>query len=181
MIQSLFSTKTIEEVTKVNEGLKWMQIQPIQNYVHMINVVQRAEKNGYKALVVTCDDPGEHRLFVLMRDEFHPPFSLANFPQELSEYLFNNPNKNLILTEFFIKCFAMHTVNKWEWIDWLRSITTLPIVLKGIMRADDAIEALKHDIQAILVSNHGGRTLDGVPATVSTQYTHDMIVYVIVD
>ena len=97
---------------------------------------------------------------------------LANFPQDLSEYIFDNPSKaNLTDTDLFIKCFAKHTVNKWEWIDWLRSVTTLPIVLKGIMRADDAIEALKHDIQAIIVSNHGGRTLDGVPATVSTQYS----------
>ena len=55
----------------------------------------------------------------------------------------------------------------WESIDWLRSITKLAIVLKGILRAEDAREALKHDIQGIIVSNHGARQLDGVPATVS--------------
>ena len=55
----------------------------------------------------------------------------------------------------------------WTFIDWVRSITSLPIVLKGILRPDDAREALKHDIQGIIVSNHGGRRLDTLPASVS--------------
>ncbi|NXU63832.1 HAOX1 oxidase, partial [Horornis vulcanius] len=59
------------------------------------------------------------------------------------------------------------TVN-WEDIKWLRGLTSLPIVLKGILRADDAKEAVKIGVNGILVSNHGARQLDGVPATVST-------------
>ena len=55
----------------------------------------------------------------------------------------------------------------WEAIDWLREVTKLPIVLKGILTAEDAEEAVRHNVQGIIVSNHGGRWLDGVPATVS--------------
>lgn len=50
----------------------------------------------------------------------------------------------------------------WKDIDWLKSVTTLPIVLKGILRPDDAELAIKHGCSAVGVSNHGGRQLDGV-------------------
>ena len=54
----------------------------------------------------------------------------------------------------------------WADIDWLRGITNLPILVKGILRPDDAEIALQHGVSAIVVSNHGGRQLDGVLATV---------------
>ena len=62
----------------------------------------------------------------------------------------------------------------WKSIDWVRSITQLPIILKGILTAEDAVEALKHDIQGIVVSNHGGRQLDGVPATVRVSHIFEV-------
>ena len=55
----------------------------------------------------------------------------------------------------------------WDVIDWLGSFTSLPIVVKGIMAAEDARLALDHGASAIVVSNHGGRQLDGAPATIS--------------
>lgn len=51
-------------------------------------------------------------------------------------------------------------------VDWLRSITTLPILLKGILAAEDALLALEHDISGIIVSNHGGRQLDGAVSSI---------------
>lgn len=54
----------------------------------------------------------------------------------------------------------------WESFDWLRSVTSLPIIVKGILTAEDARLAVQHGVQGILVSNHGGRQLDGAPATV---------------
>jgi 4-hydroxymandelate oxidase len=53
----------------------------------------------------------------------------------------------------------------WKDIDWLRSITPLPIVLKGVLRGDDAQRAIEHGVAGLLVSNHGGRQLDGALAT----------------
>jgi isopentenyl diphosphate isomerase/L-lactate dehydrogenase-like FMN-dependent dehydrogenase len=55
----------------------------------------------------------------------------------------------------------------WSTIDWLKSVTRLSIIVKGILRPDDAVRAVEHGIAAIWVSNHGGRTLDGMPASVS--------------
>ncbi|XP_077560743.1 2-Hydroxyacid oxidase 1-like [Haemaphysalis longicornis] len=54
----------------------------------------------------------------------------------------------------------------WDDVDLLRRATDLPVILKGILRADDAIEALKHGVSGIIVSNHGGRYMDEVAATV---------------
>ncbi|NXU03276.1 HAOX1 oxidase, partial [Buphagus erythrorhynchus] len=62
---------------------------------------------------------------------------------------------------------AIDATVSWEDIRWLRGLTSLPIVLKGILRADDAKEAVKIGVNGILVSNHGARQLDGVPATVT--------------
>uniref|UniRef100_A0A915JT34 FMN hydroxy acid dehydrogenase domain-containing protein n=1 Tax=Romanomermis culicivorax TaxID=13658 RepID=A0A915JT34_ROMCU len=53
----------------------------------------------------------------------------------------------------------------WSGIDWIKSVTKMPVILKGILTAEDAILACDHGIQAIYVSNHGGRQLDSAPAT----------------
>lgn len=54
----------------------------------------------------------------------------------------------------------------WKDVHWLRSITRLPIIVKGILTKEDAELAVMHGVQGIIVSNHGGRQLDGGPATV---------------
>lgn len=55
----------------------------------------------------------------------------------------------------------------WSDVDWIVSLTNLPVVLKGIVTAEDAVLAANHGAKGVLVSNHGGRQLDSVPATVS--------------
>src|SRR6202043_402370 len=54
----------------------------------------------------------------------------------------------------------------WDTVDWLQSLTTIPILLKGILTAEDALLALEHGAKGIIVSNHGGRQLDGVQASI---------------
>ncbi|NEQ24067.1 MAG: alpha-hydroxy-acid oxidizing protein, partial [Microcoleus sp. SIO2G3] len=54
----------------------------------------------------------------------------------------------------------------WQDLEWLQSITTLPVVVKGILRGDDALRAVEHGAKAVIVSNHGGRQLDGAIATI---------------
>ena len=54
----------------------------------------------------------------------------------------------------------------WEAIRWMKTKTSLPVIAKGVMRADDALLAIEHGVDATIVSNHGGRQMDGVPATV---------------
>ena len=54
----------------------------------------------------------------------------------------------------------------WQDVEWLQSLTTLPVVVKGILRGDDALRAVEHGAKAVIVSNHGGRQLDGAIATI---------------
>ena len=54
----------------------------------------------------------------------------------------------------------------WNDIEWLRSITSLPLIVKEIIRPDDALRVLDYDVSAIIISNHGGRQLDTAPATI---------------
>ena len=61
---------------------------------------------------------------------------------------------------------AFRTDLSWDHIDWLRSVTALPIVLKGIVHPQDARSAVERGVDAVAVSNHGGRQLDTVPATI---------------
>jgi isopentenyl diphosphate isomerase/L-lactate dehydrogenase-like FMN-dependent dehydrogenase len=54
----------------------------------------------------------------------------------------------------------------WDEIDWMRSVTSTPILLKGVMTAEDALLAVEHGVDGVVVSNHGGRQIDGTLATI---------------
>ena len=169
MSVSTFSTKSIEEITTHCEGkgLRWMQTQPLRDRSITIDLVQRATQCGCKALVVTCDHPEMGIKYSKNRvSKETQQLKLANLSDEVNDIVFGRKPHNL--TEVIKHPFdaILDPKQSWEWVDWLRSITSLPIVLKGVMTVEDAREALKHDIQAIQVSNHGGRHFDSAPATV---------------
>ena len=159
MILSTWSTDALEDVsTASGDGLRWFQIQVLTDLEVTKQLVTRAETAGYKALVVTVDQPTMGIQNAERRNSFDLPshLSLGNFPILKS----NSTAKKFVQS-------LLNPSTTWKSIDWLRSITMLPIVLKGILRPEDAREALKHNIQGILVSNHGGRYSDSIPATVS--------------
>ena len=131
------------------------------------SLIKRAETSGYKALVITVDTPVLGKRIADVRNRFTLPshLSLANF---ISFY-----EASSLATDKHESGLHRYTQSlidpslSWETIDWVRGITKLPILLKGILTRDDAYEALQHGVQGIVVSNHGARQLDGVPATVS--------------
>lgn len=68
----------------------------------------------------------------------------------------------------------MHTFDKsltWEGVKWLVQLTSLPVIAKGVLRAEDALKAIEAGCQGIIVSNHGGRNVDTTPATVCSIYS----------
>ena len=155
MVLSSWSTTSLEDVTTAvpgGNGLRWFQM---QSYYGSEPLVKRAEAAGFKAIVVTLDNPVLRAGEIVENRDF-------TFPTHLK---LGNFSTALYSIEACSQYFSPEAT--WSFVDWLRSITSLPIVLKGILRADDAREALNHNIQGILVSNHGGRQLDTVPATVS--------------
>lgn len=120
----------------------------------MQSLISRSEKAGYGAIVLSLDQP---TVGIRSYGTFTPP-SYLSFPN------FRDVPSPLMVEDVIDLLDPSYT---WREIDWIRSLTHLPIVVKGIMTGEDAIEAVKHGVNGIIVSNHGGRQLDGVPATVS--------------
>ena len=123
------------------------------------SLVKRAELQGYKAIVVTVDMPYAGVRYNEKRNDFKLPSHLSF---ESVKSLFEDAQVD---NDTFNTFYDPSTT--WDIIGWLRTITELPIVVKGILTAEDAKLAVQHGVYAILVSSHGGRQLDGVPATVS--------------
>ena len=168
MTLSSWSTTSIEEVAQCNGcGLRWFQLYIYRDRELTRQLVHRAQASGYKALAVTIDTPRLGLRYADVKNNFSLPAHLAlkNFGKESTQSALDSeiPGSGL---QNYVKNLIDPSLS-WETIDWLCSITTLPILLKGVLRREDAEEALQHNIQGIIVSNHGARQLDGVPATVS--------------
>jgi isopentenyl diphosphate isomerase/L-lactate dehydrogenase-like FMN-dependent dehydrogenase len=147
MVASTSSTRSLEEVASEASGPLWFQLY-FHDYNSAKELVNRATAAGYRALVVTADSPRWGHKERAIRSGFRLPSGLkkANFADE------DVPKADVCIT--------------WESLAWLRSLTSLPILLKGILTAEDATLAVKHGVNGIIVSNHGGRQLDGVSASI---------------
>jgi (S)-2-hydroxy-acid oxidase len=171
MILSTIATSSIEEVSKAApNAIKWFQLYIYKDRNVTRELVKRAENSGFKALVLTVDTPMFGHRFADSRNRFHlpPHLRMANFDKGNieSDSIQNSPtNDSSGLNDYALSLFDPSIT--WKDVEWLKSITSLPIVLKGILTREDALLAIKYGASAILVSNHGARQLDGVPATVS--------------
>jgi len=128
--------------------------------------VQRAEAAGYLAICLTVDVPhlGRRERDLRNRLEYPPDVTHMNYTGEIEA-----PPITVAPGQWALSASASHLIDSsltWDVVDWLRSVTSLPIVLKGIMTAEDARLALDHGAAGIVVSNHGGRQLDGAPPTI---------------
>jgi len=162
-----YSSRTIEDVANDSPpgSIRFMQIYFLRKRDLVLQILRKAESTGYKALVVTVDSPTT-TLYVgknleLTRENFarQAPMCYAN--------LLTENEANLTYAQKFDYCEKLLDNNvTWNDIKWLQSNTKLPIILKGILNADDAVQAVDIGAAGILVSNHGGRQLDTVPATI---------------
>jgi (S)-2-hydroxy-acid oxidase len=140
--------------------MKWFILEISKKEDFVKDLIRKVEKAGFKGIVLTCDLQALGSRFETQRANFVRPSHLSA------------PNLESFGSLRGLKYFdAMKVWGKrpkaWEDIRWLKSLTKLPIILKGILTGEDAKLAVEYGADAILVSNHGGRQLDGVPATVS--------------
>lgn len=167
MVLSTQASISLEQVAQAmlsepGHGPLWFQLYLQHDRGFTRQLVQRAEAAGYEALVLTVDAPTSGARDRERRAGFKLPagvraVNLDGMPAPASA----EPQAgDSALFQGLLK----HAPT-WSDIEWLRSITRLPLILKGITHPDDAREALQCGIQAVVVSNHGGRTLDTVPAT----------------
>ncbi|CAH1710748.1 unnamed protein product [Aphis gossypii] len=163
-ILSTLSTCSLEEVaTAAPNTVKWFQLYIYKDRALTTSLIRRAEKAGYKALVLTVDAPVFGIRYKDIKNNFSLPswLKLGNFSKELSEI---NQTNGSGLTKYVMSLFDDRLV--WDDIKWLKSITDLPIIVKGILSAADAKIAADLGCDGVFVSNHGGRQLDTSPATI---------------
>ena len=163
MVLSSFSTTDIDEVVGTSKsGLKWMQVYIFKDRELTKNIVSRAEQAGFRAIVVTVDQTGFGKAIKLK----------VNIPAHISRPIVGLRSPAGGIKNLSLNGKMLDPIVTWEDIDWIRGLTQLPVVIKGILTAEDAIEAVKHGVQGIIVSNHGGRLLDGTLATVCSAHSY---------
>ena len=171
MVLSTVSSKTLEEVAEtLGDVPRWFQLYWPNDDAFTKSLLQRAEDAGYRAIVVTLDT----RILAWrprdLRNAYLPFFrgdSIANY---LSDPVFRAglekpPEEDMQAAVFkWMSTFA-YASTTWESLQFLRDTTELPIVLKGIVHPEDASRAVEAGVDGIIVSNHGGRQVDGSIAT----------------
>jgi lactate 2-monooxygenase len=171
MIASTASAFTIEEIAEAgDEAPRWFQLYWPNDRALAASFVKRAEAAGYGAIVLTVDTfvPGwKPRDLQQAWLPFLNGVGVANYFQDpvFRGALDETPEENVgAATGHFLGVQANPSLS-WEDLGWLREQTELPIVIKGIQHADDAREAAARGIDGIVVSNHGGRQVDGAIAS----------------
>lgn len=162
LVVSSFATTTVEEVAAAATHPLWFQlyVQPDRGFTR--DLVGRAEAAGCQALVVTADTPVLGPRYREIRGNFALPAGMerANLRGISNAGAAGRP------TEANIYSAMLDPKLSWKDVDWLRSLTRVPVLLKGVMNAEDAGRAVDAGVSGLIVSNHGGRNLDTVPATI---------------
>lgn len=164
-VASTLATTTLEDVAVAAPGApRWFQLYIHKDRDFTARLVARAKAAGYGAIVVTCDTPVLGRRCADVRNGFALPSGMvmANLAEALPPDLADDTGSELA------RFVASRHDASFTWKDLAALAATcapLPLVVKGIIRGDDARAALDHGARAIWVSNHGGRQLDLAPAT----------------
>jgi lactate 2-monooxygenase len=168
MLLSTAATRSIEEVAETNAP-RWFQLYWGNDREICASFVRRAEAAGYGAIVLTLDTLTLGWRPRDLRQAYLPFIRGEGCGQYFSDPVFlsrlDKPSAEDLLTAAATMLATFSNLGLvWEDLDWLREQTTLPILAKGVLTADDAELALQHGVDGIIVSNHGGRQVDGAVA-----------------
>jgi lactate 2-monooxygenase len=168
MLLSTAATRSIEEVAETNAP-RWFQLYWGNDREICASFVRRAEAAGYGAIVLTLDTLTLGWRPRDLRQAYLPFIRGEGCGQYFSDPVFlsrlDKPSAEDLLTAAATMLATFSNLGLvWEDLDWLREQTTLPILAKGVLTADDAGLALQHGVDGIIVSNHGGRQVDGAVA-----------------
>ena len=161
MTLSTLSSRTLEDVARVASGPLWFQLYVQKDRGYTAELVQRAESAGYRALMITVDTPVDGARYRQQRVAFHLPegVEMANLRGLAKE-------GQKLDTEHGTFRNILPARVTWKDVERLQSLTRLPVLVKGVLHPDDARQARAQGLAGIVVSNHGARNLDTVPATI---------------
>ncbi|MDC3955728.1 alpha-hydroxy acid oxidase [Polyangium jinanense] len=158
---STLATTSLEDIARASEGPLWFQLYVHKDRELTRSLVERAEAAGYRAIVLTVDTPVLGRRLRDVRNGFGLPDGLV-----MANLVDTNVAAGASGSALHRYIASRHDASlSWRDLDWLRGITRLPLILKGIVRPDDTLLAIDAGAAGIIVSNHGARQLDGAPAT----------------
>ena len=173
---TVYSTPTnsgysLETIADVTNGPKWFQIGQHRREIQE-HFVKRAKKSGYKAIVLTADTPIPSRRESEIRNNFsiqsrlswgsvegHEDFLLAD--PHLREYIYGKSED-----EEPVSAGTGDKSMTWDDIEWFRGLTDLPVIVKGVRNVEDAKRCADVGFEAITISNHGGRHMDGTMSSI---------------
>lgn len=168
MIVSSMSSVSLEDVVHVSKNKSlWLQIYPFSDRMVTKDLIIRAREATYKAVVLTIACPVAGIRDRNIRNRFTLPegVTAANFRRNETT-VYNNPIHSFLGAEVDPRA-------TWRYVEWLRGETDLPILLKGLMNPADVMPAIQSGAAGIVVSNHGGRQLDGTESTIAA--LHDVV------
>ena len=165
MIGSTLSTCSLEDVAAAGGGPMWFQVYVYKDRGMTEELVARAEACGYRALVLTVDTPHLGRRYRDARNNFTLPegISMRNFEAAMTSV--GRWGAHSSFSAYVHDLFDATLT--WKAVEWLQSRTRLPVVVKGILTAEDALLAMDSGVSGIVVSNHGGRQLDSATASIN--------------
>ncbi|MFF1306286.1 aminotransferase class I/II-fold pyridoxal phosphate-dependent enzyme [Streptomyces sp. NPDC058307] len=155
LVVSTFAGRAFEDIAAAATSPLWLQVYCFRDRSVTRDLIARAESAGFEALVLTVDAPVLGRRLRDLRNDFGlpPGISPANLP--FSD--FSSPGAHA-RADF-------DPALDWSVVEWLRSVSSLPILLKGVLTGTDAERAVEAGVDGLVVSNHGGRQLDGATAS----------------
>ncbi|CAA0382413.1 unnamed protein product [Arabidopsis thaliana] len=171
MTLSSWATSSVEEVASTGPGIRFFQLYVYKNRKVVEQLVRRAEKAGFKAIALTVDTPrlGRRESDIKNRFTLPPNLTLKNF-EGLDLGKMDEASIDQIANDSGLASYVAGQIDRtlsWKDIQWLQTITNMPILVKGVLTGEDARIAIQAGAAGIIVSNHGARQLDYVPATIS--------------
>jgi 4-hydroxymandelate oxidase len=164
-VVSIFASRRLAEIAAAAEGPLWLQLYWLRERSALVDLIQQAEALGYRAIVVTADLPRVGRRLRDLRNGFAVPpgISAVNVDPAVMA--------STRVRQAGVSAIEQHSREQldpaagWDDLEWLMGQTRLPVVLKGVLTAEDAQLAVGRGVAGVVVSNHGGRQLDGAPAS----------------
>jgi 4-hydroxymandelate oxidase len=164
LVVSTSATTSVEDIAAVATQPLWFQLYVQRDRAVTRDLIQRAEAAGCQALCVTVDTPVHGVRDREARAKFSLPPGIERmnlkYPRDGSKPATTTPAEGQMYNP------RLDPALTWKDIEWMHSITRVPVILKGVLNSEDADRAAKLGASAIIVSNHGARDLDTLPATI---------------
>jgi 4-hydroxymandelate oxidase len=161
LVVSSFSSTSLEDVAATTKAPLWFQLYAQTDRGFTQDLVRRAEAAGYRALCLTVDAPvsGVRNREARAKVQLPPLPNLRGLKTSVSGGSYRTDAREIYSS-------ILDPALSWKDMEWLCSFAKVPVLVKGVLNPDDADRAAKGGAAGIIVSNHGGRNLDTVPATI---------------